>query len=334
MSFEGILRGSEIDFLSAAYTRVSFKYDSFGRRIYKSSISSTSIYAYDGDTLAEETNSSGTVLARYSQGLNTDEPLALLRTSATSYYHADGLGTITSLSSGAGTLAQTYAFDSFGNRTAASGSLINVFQYTGREFDSETGEYYYRARYFDPSSGRFLNEDPIQFVGGINAYRYVSNNPTDLRDPMGLCPSEDAPDDLCKYAGRALDPSAYAYTGNATKYNPVTTYFDLFHGFAIGGYLDAQPFATGSVFQNADYGNYVYGAYMSANGWPLSLALAGADAHAWNQHRHNPIQYIGRRMDPNYPDLPIDNVVNITKGFNAQRNGTLCHKKPQWEPKP
>ncbi len=76
---------------------VSFKYDPFGRRIYKSSSSGTSVFAYDGDNMVEETNSSGLAIARYSQGLNIDEPLAMLRSGATSYYHADGLGTITSL---------------------------------------------------------------------------------------------------------------------------------------------------------------------------------------------------------------------------------------------
>jgi YD repeat-containing protein len=58
---------------------VTFKYDPFGRRIYKSSSSGTSIFAYDGDNLVEETNASGGVAARYSQGLNIDEPLAMLR---------------------------------------------------------------------------------------------------------------------------------------------------------------------------------------------------------------------------------------------------------------
>jgi len=69
---------------------VSFKYDPFGRRIYKSSGSVTSIYAYDADNLVEETNSSGPVVARYTQTQNVDEPLAMLRSATTSYYHVDG----------------------------------------------------------------------------------------------------------------------------------------------------------------------------------------------------------------------------------------------------
>src|SRR5580700_1162148 len=145
---------------------VSFKYDPFGRRIYKSSSSGTSVYAYDGDNLIEETNATGGVVARYEQTQNIDEPLAMLRSSATSYFHADGLGSITSLSNSAGTIANTYTYDSYGNLTASTGTLVNSFRYTGRESDPETGLYYYRARYYDAISARFLSEDPIGFDGG------------------------------------------------------------------------------------------------------------------------------------------------------------------------
>ncbi len=165
---------------------VSFKYDPFGRRIYKSSSSATSVYVYDGDNLIEETNSSGTAVARYSQGPDIDEPLAILRSSATSYFHADGLGSITSLSNSTGTIANTYTYDSFGKLTGSSGSLVNPFQYTARESDSETGLYYYRARYYDPQTGRFITEDPIGFLGGdLNFYAYAASSPTNFVDPLG-----------------------------------------------------------------------------------------------------------------------------------------------------
>src|SRR5215469_14005491 len=45
---------------------------------------------------------------------------------------------------------------------------------------------YYRARYYDPQPGRFLSEDPMRFTAGVNFYRYVKNNATDLTDPYGL----------------------------------------------------------------------------------------------------------------------------------------------------
>src|SRR2546426_11884386 len=165
---------------------VTFKYDPFGRRIYKSSSGGTSIFAYDGDNLIEETNFSGAAVARYSQGQNIDEPLAMLRSSTTSYYHADGLGSVTSLSNGTGALAQTYSFDSFGNQSASSGSLSNAFRFTGRELDSETNLYFLRARYYDQNAGTFLSEDSARFASGTyDFYTYVDNSPLNFRDPSG-----------------------------------------------------------------------------------------------------------------------------------------------------
>jgi|HubBroStandDraft_4_1064222.scaffolds.fasta_scaffold01159_8 RHS repeat-associated protein len=165
---------------------VSFKYDPFDRRIYKSSSSGTSIFAYDLGNLAEETNSSGAVIARYDQTDGLDEPVAMLRNATTSYYETDGLGTVTSLSTSTGALAETYTYDSFGNTTNSSGSLTNPFQYTSREFDTESNLYFYRARYYDPQAGRFLSEDPLGPKDeGPNLYAYVSNNPIMSVDPLG-----------------------------------------------------------------------------------------------------------------------------------------------------
>ena len=80
-----------------------------------------------------------------------------------------------------------YTYDSFGKLTASSGSIVNRFQYTGRDFDSETGIFYYRSRYYDSMSGRFLSEDPIGFDGdGVDFYAYVENNVTGSVDPFGL----------------------------------------------------------------------------------------------------------------------------------------------------
>ena len=176
--------------LPASGGTVTFKYDPFGRRIYKSSSSGTSIYAYDGDNLVEETNSSGSAVARYGQGLNIDEPLAILRSGTISYYQADGVGSLTSLSNTSGAVANTYTYDSFGNLVASSGSLVNNFRYTGREFDTETSLYYYRARYYDPAAGRFIGEDPLGLKAGTDLYSYVSNRPVNFRDSSGFCKVE------------------------------------------------------------------------------------------------------------------------------------------------
>jgi RHS repeat-associated protein len=76
--------------------------------------------------------------------------------------------------------------DSFGKLTASSGTLTNPIQYTSREFDPETGLLNYRARYYDPTIGRLISEDPIGFHAGVNFYDYVLNRPTVFLDPTGL----------------------------------------------------------------------------------------------------------------------------------------------------
>ena len=61
----------------------------------------------------------------------------------------------------------------------------NPLLFTGREHDSETGLYYYRARYYDPEIGRFITEDSLRFEAGVNFYAYCSNNPIRFNDPTG-----------------------------------------------------------------------------------------------------------------------------------------------------
>jgi RHS repeat-associated protein len=170
---------------------VTFKYDSFGRRIERNSSSGTTVYLYDGNNIIEELDANGNPIGRYSQGPGIDRPLGMTRAGVTSFYQQDTLGSITSLTSAAGAITDTYTYDAFGNLTASSGNTPNPFRYTGREFDAETGLYYYRARYYDPTVGRFLNEDRLQFVAGVNFYAYVGGSPTNLTDPSGLAPNVD-----------------------------------------------------------------------------------------------------------------------------------------------
>ena len=103
-------------------------------------------------------------------------------------YHADGLGSVVALTDNRGRIAQKYEYDSFGNQKNADIDIVQPFTYTGREWDKETGLYYYRARYYDPMEGRFIQKDPIGFNGGINLYNYVEANPTNYTDPFGLDP--------------------------------------------------------------------------------------------------------------------------------------------------
>ena len=187
---------------------MNFKYDPFGRRIQKSfthsGTTTTTNYLYDGSNVLEEVDNAGNVLARYTQGPGIDQPLGELRSGTTSYYELDALSSVTSLSNSAGALANTYTYDSFGKPTASTGTITNSFQYTGREFDSETGIYEYRARYYDQNVGRFLSEDPLGFDTGINFYEYAANAPAQWNDAYGL--------QQCKSCGIANAP-AYDVSG-------------------------------------------------------------------------------------------------------------------------
>jgi len=187
---------------ATAKRTVSFKYDPQGRRIEKKvesladgvTTTQTYVYVYDGGNIVMEilTTATGTEKTFFTHGAGTDEHLALERNGGFYYYHADGLGSATTITDHGGSIVQSYSYDSFGMVKASTG-FRNSFTYTGREWDKETGLYYYRARYYDPMEGRFIQKDPIGFEGGINLYGYVQNNPINKTDPSGLKESCDCP---------------------------------------------------------------------------------------------------------------------------------------------
>jgi RHS repeat-associated protein len=111
----------------------------------------------------------------------------MVRNGQSYFYHLDGLGSVTAITDSSGTVVQRYEYDSFGNIVSMlDPNFKQPYTYTSREYDEETGLYYYRARYYDAKTGRFISEDPIGFAGGINLYSYVGNNPVNFVDPIGL----------------------------------------------------------------------------------------------------------------------------------------------------
>ncbi|HRB17853.1 MAG TPA: RHS repeat-associated core domain-containing protein [Nitrospira sp.] len=166
----------------------TYRYDGLGRRIEKVANGQTKRYIYDGEDILLEYDGTSTLQARYTHGPGIDEPIAVTKGSSTFFYHQDGLGSVTDLTDSTGATAKSYAYDAYGSILESPGTLEQPYTYTGREFDAESGLSYYRARNYDPSSGRFLQKDPIGFSGGdINLYNYVGNNPARWIDPLGLC---------------------------------------------------------------------------------------------------------------------------------------------------
>jgi RHS repeat-associated protein len=106
----------------------------------------------------------------------------------TAWYLRDNINSVRQVVGPTGAVLNAVTYDSFGNVLSETNpSAGDRFKYTGREYDAELGVYYYRARYYDPATGRFLGEDPLGIgAGDPNFYRYVGNTPTTLTDPSGM----------------------------------------------------------------------------------------------------------------------------------------------------
>jgi YD repeat-containing protein len=149
-----------------SWETVSYTYDPAGRRIEKKVDGTTQVkYVYDGDHIIAEYNNAGTLLRKYVHGPCVDEPICMIEASGTyagtHYYHYDALGSCVAMTNSAGNVTQLYEYSVYGQVAASDENHPNRFMFTGREFDKDTGLYYYRARYYNPEIGRFLQTDPI-----------------------------------------------------------------------------------------------------------------------------------------------------------------------------
>ena len=183
-----------------------YRYDAFGRRSAIDTIDQAGNFeriAIVNDSsdrtidLIEVMDGAGAstvqVKNRYSHGGQIDEPLSVeVFNSDGSFdqaytYHADHLGSIRFITDSVGEIVNTYDYDSYGRPGFTLEFIDQPFRYTGREFDQATELYHYRARQYDPETGRFLQEDPLGFTAGdLNVQRYVGNNPISFTDPSGL----------------------------------------------------------------------------------------------------------------------------------------------------
>ena len=168
-----------------SYT-VTYGYDGLGRRVRKTVNSTATRYLVDGDRVLVELDNSWLPAAKYSYYPGVDRPHAMVRAGKRYYFAQDGQGNVTGLLDSVGTVVQQYDYTPYGEALPGSGSVVNPYQYKGREWDAEARLSFMRARYYDPQLGRFISEDPIGLAGGINPFAFVGGDPVNHADPTGL----------------------------------------------------------------------------------------------------------------------------------------------------
>ncbi|WP_248926754.1 S8 family serine peptidase [Paenibacillus hamazuiensis] len=167
-------------FNNNAGTSASYSYYGDGLRATKNVNGNLTRYVYLNGKVIEELDAGGNVKARNIWGNEL-----LWRQDNTSgksgYYFYNGHGDVVAIKDAAGNNINTYDYDIWGNLTSKTGIMDNPYRYTGEPQDDESGLIYLRARYYDPTVGRFISQDTVEGdlnnPLSLNLYTYVQNNP-------------------------------------------------------------------------------------------------------------------------------------------------------------
>ncbi len=161
-------------------------------------------YLYDGMQIVQERDGANQTVVSYTRGLDLSGSLAgaggiggLLAFSdhqgpgvRHAHYHSDGNGNITAMMNRHGRLVAKYHYDPFGNLQGQAGPLAaaNPYRFSSKQYQANTGMYSYGFRFYEPSLQRWINQDPVGEIGGLNVYAFVQNDPTTWVDPSGNTP--------------------------------------------------------------------------------------------------------------------------------------------------
>jgi RHS repeat-associated protein len=192
-------------------------YDPLGRLYQVTLGTSTTRFLYDGDALVAEYDGSNTLIRRHAHWQGADMPVATFDVSGGTglgtlrYLFADQQGSIIAEANGSGAVTTINRYDEYGIPASTNSGR---FQYTGQAWLPEIGMYYYKARIYSPTLGRFMQTDPVGYQGGINLYGYVGDDPINATDPSGTvrCTGDPRCADVHTAAGQARTAAQDAST--------------------------------------------------------------------------------------------------------------------------
>ncbi len=243
-------------------TGASYAYNGDGLRMSKTVSGSTSQFLWDVAARLPLLLKDGSTSYVYGPG---GLPLEQINASAALWFHHDQLGSTRLVTDSSGATQATYAFDPYGNLAAITGTITNPMQFGGQYFDSESGLYYLRARYYEPTTAQFMSRD-FALSATRQPYQYASGSPLDLTDPAGLCDWNPLSGGFCGYQALSKTPMGKPLSQLLAADAAIVEYG---HDHGVAGYGGCSPLAK------LCYGASVQGGDVSVSGGGFGALAKG-----------------------------------------------------------